>query len=92
MNHTMRIPFLASLVLVSLSLSVPTQAQQTPMTFFVTSIGPGNGADRTAIGVCLVHECLLVSTQWASRPHSRATACESHHTTTAGQAATGRGA
>jgi hypothetical protein len=45
MNHTMRFPFLASLVLVSLSLSVPTQAQQTAMTFFITSVGPGNGAD-----------------------------------------------
>jgi hypothetical protein len=45
MNHTMRFPFLASLVLVSFSLSAPAQAQQTAMTFFITSIGPGNGAD-----------------------------------------------
>ena len=45
MNHTMRFPLLASLVLVSLSLSVPAQAQQTTMTFFITSVGPGKGAD-----------------------------------------------
>ena len=45
MNHTMRFPFLASLVLVSLSLSAPAQSQQTAMTFFITSVGPGNGAD-----------------------------------------------
>jgi hypothetical protein len=45
MNHTMRFPLLASLVLVSLSLSVPAQAQQTTMTFFITSAGPGKGAN-----------------------------------------------
>jgi hypothetical protein len=45
MNHTMRFPLLVSLVLVSLSLSAPAQAQQTTMTFFITSVGPGKGAD-----------------------------------------------
>jgi hypothetical protein len=45
MNQMMRVPLLASLVLVSLSLSVPGQAQQATMTFFITSAGPGNGAD-----------------------------------------------
>ena len=45
MNHTMRFPLLVSLVLVSLSLSAPVQAQQTTMTFFITSTGPGKGAD-----------------------------------------------
>ncbi|HEX9872372.1 MAG TPA: lectin [Candidatus Tectomicrobia bacterium] len=47
MNHTMRLFLLASLVLVSLSLSVnaPSQAQPSTMTFFVTSAGPGKGAD-----------------------------------------------
>jgi hypothetical protein len=45
MNHTRHVPLLASLVLVSLSLSAPAPAQQTPMTFFITSVGPGNGAD-----------------------------------------------
>jgi hypothetical protein len=45
MNHTMRFPLLASLVLVSLSLSAPARAQQTSMTFFITSTGPGKGAD-----------------------------------------------
>jgi hypothetical protein len=45
MNHTMRLALLASLALVSLSLSAPAQAQQTSMTFFITSAGPGNGGD-----------------------------------------------
>jgi hypothetical protein len=47
MNHTMRLSLLASLVLVSLSLGVnaPASAQQSTMTFFITSTGPGKGAD-----------------------------------------------
>jgi hypothetical protein len=45
MNHMIRLPLLASLVLVSLSLSVPAPAQQATMTFFITSAGLGNGAD-----------------------------------------------
>ena len=45
MNNTMRVSLFVSLTLVSLSLCVPAQAQQTPMTFFLTSAGPGKGAD-----------------------------------------------
>jgi hypothetical protein len=47
MNHTMRLSLFAFLVLVALSLSIsaPASAQQNTMTFFVTSVGPGKGAD-----------------------------------------------
>src|ERR671923_1263748 len=45
MNHTMRLSLLALLVLMSLSVSAPAQAQQATMTFFITSVGSGNGAD-----------------------------------------------
>jgi hypothetical protein len=45
MNHTIRLPLLVFLVVVSVSLSAPAQAQQTTMTFFITSVGPGKGAD-----------------------------------------------
>jgi hypothetical protein len=45
MNYLTRLPLVAALALVSLSLSTPAQAQQATMTFFITSIGPGNGAD-----------------------------------------------
>ena len=45
MNNTMRLPLFASLVFVSLCLSAPAQAQQASMTFFITSAGPGKGAD-----------------------------------------------
>jgi hypothetical protein len=45
MNNLTRVPLFVALVLVSLSLSAPAQAQQTSMTFFITSVGLGNGAD-----------------------------------------------
>src|SRR5437763_7105964 len=45
MHTTLRLALCASLALVSLSLSAPVQAQQTSMTFFITSTGLGKGAD-----------------------------------------------
>ena len=43
---TLRLSILASTMLLSLGLGMPAQAQQAPnMTFFVTSVGPGKGAD-----------------------------------------------
>jgi hypothetical protein len=49
MNHTMRLSLLALLVLMSLSVSAPAQAQQATMTFFITSVGLGNGADLAGL-------------------------------------------
>ena len=45
MIQTMRLALFVILVLVSVSVSSPAQAQQTSMTFFITSVGPGKGAD-----------------------------------------------
>jgi hypothetical protein len=45
MNTTLHLSLCVSLALVSLSLSTPAQAQQSTTTFFVTSAGPGKGAD-----------------------------------------------
>ena len=45
MNTTLRLTLCVSLALVCLSLSTPVQAQQSAMTFFVTSTGSGEGAD-----------------------------------------------
>ncbi len=45
MNHTLRLPLLTGLAFVSLCLSVPASAQQTTMTFFITSVGPDKGGD-----------------------------------------------
>jgi hypothetical protein len=42
---TIRIPLLAAVALTGLGLTAPTQAQQDAMSFFVTSVGKGNGAD-----------------------------------------------
>ena len=45
MTTTMRVSMLASAALFVLGISVPAQAQQANMTFFVTSVGPGKGGD-----------------------------------------------
>src|SRR6266508_5799003 len=45
MNKTTRLAIFASVALLSLGLSVDVQAQQTNMTFFITSVGSGKGAD-----------------------------------------------
>jgi hypothetical protein len=42
---TIRIPFLAAVALTGLGLTASAQAQQDSMSFFVTSMGKGNGAD-----------------------------------------------
>ena len=45
MTPTIRIPLLAAVALTGLGLTAPAQAQQGTMSFFVTSVGKGNGAD-----------------------------------------------
>ena len=45
MMFAIRLPALAAVALTGLGLTAPTQAQQATMTFFVTSVGKGNGAD-----------------------------------------------
>src|SRR4029434_7589430 len=49
MNTMIRLSLCTSLVLVSLSLCAPAQAQQTSITFFITSTGPGKGADLCGV-------------------------------------------
>ena len=45
MTLTVRPPLLAAVALTGLGLTVPAQAQQASISFFVTSVGKGNGAD-----------------------------------------------
>jgi hypothetical protein len=45
MNQTMRLSLLASLVILCLGFAAPLQAQQTTMSFFITSAGSGKGGD-----------------------------------------------
>ena len=44
MNKT-KVSLIASAVLLTLGLTAAAATQQTPMTFFITSVGPGKGAD-----------------------------------------------
>jgi hypothetical protein len=45
MTSRIRLPLLAAVALTGFSLTAPAQAQQASMSFFVTSVGKGNGAD-----------------------------------------------
>ena len=45
MNHLMRWTTLAPAAALALALTAGAEAQQSDMTFFITSAGPGNGAD-----------------------------------------------
>ena len=45
MTPTIRVPLLAAVVVIGLSLTAPAEAQQDTMSFFVTSVGKDNGAD-----------------------------------------------
>ena len=45
MTPTIRIPLLAAVALIGPGLTADAQAQQDTMSFFVTSVGKGNGAD-----------------------------------------------
>ena len=45
MTPTISIPLLAAVALTGLGLTAPAQSQQGTMSFFVTSVGRGNGAD-----------------------------------------------
>jgi hypothetical protein len=45
MTSRLGLPLLAAVALTGLGLTVPAQAQQASMSFFVTSVGKGNGAD-----------------------------------------------
>ena len=45
MNTRIGLPLLAAVVLAGAGVTAPVQAQQAAMTFFVSSVGKGNGAD-----------------------------------------------
>ena len=49
MTPAVRLPLLAAVALTGLGLTAPVQAQQASVSFFVTSVGKGNGADLGGI-------------------------------------------
>src|SRR4030081_3451154 len=52
---TLRLPLLAAAALTGFGLMVPAQAQQVSISFFVTSVGKGNGADLGGIAGADAH-------------------------------------
>ena len=72
MMFAIRPPALAAVALTGLSLTAPAQAQQATMSFFVTSVGKGNGADLGGLaGAELTHGmvcCRVSISDMADRP------------------------
>jgi hypothetical protein len=55
MTTRLAVPFLAAVALAGLGFAAPAQAQQQPMTFFVSSAGSGNGANLGGIAGADAH-------------------------------------
>src|ERR1700730_6693392 len=55
MTSAIRLSVFAAVALTGLSLTAPTQAQQATMSFFVTSVGKGNGADLGGVAGADAH-------------------------------------
>jgi hypothetical protein len=61
MTPAVRLPLLAAVALTGLGLTAPVQAQQASVSFFVTSVGKGNGADLGGIAGADAHCQALAS-------------------------------
>ena len=61
MTSAIRLSVFAAVALTGLSLTAPTQAQQATMSFFVTSVGKGNGADLGGVAGADAH-CQALAT------------------------------
>jgi hypothetical protein len=61
MTSTTRVSVLASAALLVLGMISPAQAQQANMTFFITSVGPGNGGDLGGLAGADAHCAKLAS-------------------------------
>ena len=61
MTLAVRLPLLAAVALTGLGLTVPAQAQQASISFFVTSVGKGNGADLGGLAGADAHCQALAS-------------------------------
>ena len=67
MMFAIRLPVLVAVALTGLSLTAPTQAQQATMSFFVTSVGKGDGADLGG----LARELAVIAEFGAMAPRER---------------------
>ena len=74
MTSAIRLHVLAAVASTGLSLSAPAQAQQATMSFFVTSVGKGNGADLGGLAGADAHCQALAKaagsteTNWRAHP------------------------
>jgi hypothetical protein len=69
MNIAMRLSIFATATLLSLNLSGSSQSQQADMTFFVTSVGPGNGGDLGGLAGADQH-CQTLAQAVGTRQHT----------------------
>jgi hypothetical protein len=72
MTLAIRLPLLAAVGLTGLGLMVPAQAQQVSVSFFVTSVGKGNGADLGGIAGADAHCQALASAAGSTSTNWRA--------------------
>jgi hypothetical protein len=72
MTLAVRLPLLAAVALTGLGLPVPAQAQQASISFFVASVGKGNGADLGGIAGADAHCQALASAAGSANTNWRA--------------------
>ena len=72
MTLAVRLPLLAAVALTGLGLTAPAQAQQASMSFFVTSVGKGNGADLGGLAGADAHCQALASAAGSTNTNWRA--------------------
>ena len=72
MALAVRLPLLAAVALTGLGLTAPAQAQQASISFFVTSVGKGNGADLGGLAGADAHCQALASAAGSTNTNWRA--------------------
>jgi hypothetical protein len=72
MTSRIRLPLLAAVALTGLGLTAPAQPQQANMSFFVTSVGKGNGADLGGLAGADAHCQALAKAAGSTNPNWRA--------------------
>src|SRR6202167_3605979 len=72
MTSGIRLPLVAAVALAGLAFTAPAQAQQAAMTFFVTSVGQGNGADLGGLAGADAHCQALAAAAGSTETNWRA--------------------
>src|SRR3981081_4057687 len=72
MTSSLGLPLMAAVALMGLGLTAPAQAQQASISFFVTSMGKGNGADLGGLAGADAHCQALASTAGSTNTNWRA--------------------